>query len=160
MSCNLSVAQQHCNGAQKSACCDMQPPTRSCGRDGSASRRRQARRRDGSRSAGGSRRTDSCFTAKGFSGNFGCKLREEGVGQLAGSGINHATAKLSELAADLATGARAVGGACRANPWVLLVPCHRIIAANGDGGFMGAAAGAWPRLKQYLLAHEQRCFAS
>ncbi len=70
------------------------------------------------------------------------------------------TRRYGELAADLASGARAVGGACRANPWVLLVPCHRIIAANGDGGFMGAAAGAWPRLKQHLLAHEQRYFAS
>lgn len=34
--------------------------------------------------------------------------------------------------------ARAVGGACGANPAPLLVPCHRVIAGNGSlGGFSG-----------------------
>lgn len=32
--------------------------------------------------------------------------------------------------------ARAVGGAVGSNPWLLLVPCHRVLAANrGLGGF-------------------------
>lgn len=32
--------------------------------------------------------------------------------------------------------ARAVGGACNRNPFPLLVPCHRVIQANGKiGGF-------------------------
>jgi O-6-methylguanine DNA methyltransferase len=33
---------------------------------------------------------------------------------------------------------RAVGGACGANPIPVLVPCHRVLAANGKvGGFSG-----------------------
>lgn len=32
---------------------------------------------------------------------------------------------------------RAVGGACGANPLPLLVPCHRVVAAAGLGGFSG-----------------------
>jgi methylated-DNA-[protein]-cysteine S-methyltransferase len=35
-------------------------------------------------------------------------------------------------------GARAVGSACGANPVPFIVPCHRVIAANGGmGGFSG-----------------------
>lgn len=45
---------------------------------------------------------------------------------------------------------RAVGGACGANPIPLLVPCHRVLAANGKiGGFSGGAG--W---KEKLLARE------
>lgn len=56
--------------------------------------------------------------------------------------------------------ARAVGGACRANPIPLIVPCHRVIAQNGVGGFMGAGAGDGGAkhnaisIKQQLLRHE------
>jgi O-6-methylguanine DNA methyltransferase len=46
--------------------------------------------------------------------------------------------------------ARAVGGACGANPVPLLVPCHRVLAANHKlGGFSGGLE--WKRL---LLARE------
>lgn len=31
--------------------------------------------------------------------------------------------------------ARAVGGACGRNPVVILVPCHRVVASNGLGGY-------------------------
>ena len=68
------------------------------------------------------------------------------------------TRRYGELAADLGTAARAIGGACRANPLLLLVPCHRVVASTGDGGFMGASVGDWPRRKQHLLAHERRSF--
>ncbi len=58
------------------------------------------------------------------------------------------------LAAALGSHPRAVAGACRANPWVLLVPCHRAVSTCGPGGFMGATDG-WPlALKRRLLAHE------
>ena len=70
------------------------------------------------------------------------------------------TRRYGELAADLDTAARAIGGACRANPLLLLVPCHRVVASNGDGGFMGASGGEWPRRKQHLLAHERRSFGA
>ncbi len=43
-----------------------------------------------------------------------------------------------QIAAQINSSPRAVGGACRANFLPLLVPCHRIVAADGLGGFMGA----------------------
>ena len=44
---------------------------------------------------------------------------------------------------------RAVGNANHANPWPVLVPCHRVVAANGLGGYGGGDA-----LKRYLLELE------
>jgi O-6-methylguanine DNA methyltransferase len=47
--------------------------------------------------------------------------------------------------------ARAVGQACGANPIPLIVPCHRVIAANGTlGGFSSGL-----ERKRWLLGHEQ-----
>jgi len=40
-----------------------------------------------------------------------------------------------ELAAALGTAPRAMGQALGANPLPLLIPCHRVVAANGLGGF-------------------------
>jgi methylated-DNA-[protein]-cysteine S-methyltransferase len=34
-------------------------------------------------------------------------------------------------------GARAVGGAAGSNPVPIVVPCHRVVAADGPGGFTG-----------------------
>ena len=59
-----------------------------------------------------------------------------------------------ELAAALATAPRPVGGACRANPVPLVVPCHRVVAATGKGGFMGRRSGAVLAIKTWLLRHE------
>jgi O-6-methylguanine DNA methyltransferase len=48
--------------------------------------------------------------------------------------------------------ARAVGGACGANPVPLLVPCHRVVAAHGGlGGFSGGLP--W---KRKLLEREAK----
>jgi O-6-methylguanine DNA methyltransferase len=49
----------------------------------------------------------------------------------------------SELAAELGSprGMRAVGGACAANPLPLVIPCHRVLATSGMGGF--ACGLAW-----------------
>ncbi len=60
------------------------------------------------------------------------------------------------LASRLNTSARAVGNACRANPVPIVVPCHRVVAVNGDGGFMGKRGGRALDLKRWLLAHERR----
>ena len=68
---------------------------------------------------------------------------------------NGETMTYGELAKKLGTSARAVGGACRANPIPLLIPCHRVVAANGDGGFSGHTQGHWLDIKRWLLAHEQ-----
>lgn len=54
----------------------------------------------------------------------------------------------------LGSSARAVGNACRANPTPIIVPCHRIIAQNGLGGFGGAMAGRSLAIKRWLLRHE------
>jgi methylated-DNA-[protein]-cysteine S-methyltransferase len=61
-----------------------------------------------------------------------------------------------DLAQDIKSSARAVGGACGANPIPLVVPCHRVIAAHRAlGGFMGQrAAGFELSIKRWLLEHE------
>ncbi|EAR20527.1 probable methylated-DNA-[protein]-cysteine S-methyltransferase [Nitrococcus mobilis Nb-231] len=59
------------------------------------------------------------------------------------------------LAQDLRTSARAIGGACRANPVPLVVPCHRVIAAGGIGGFAGFLEGSMLAVKSWLLEHER-----
>ncbi|MGV6825417.1 MAG: methylated-DNA--[protein]-cysteine S-methyltransferase [bacterium] len=64
------------------------------------------------------------------------------------------TKTYGEVAAELGSGPRAVGGACRANSVPLLVPCHRVVAANGDGGFAGQRHGRWMEIKRWLIAHE------
>ena len=46
--------------------------------------------------------------------------------------------------------ARAVGQACGANPIPILVPCHRVVAANGSLG--GYSSGL--ERKRWLLRHE------
>lgn len=60
------------------------------------------------------------------------------------------------LAKRLGTAARAVGQACASNPLPILIPCHRVVAANGPGGFMHASSGAPLDVKTWLLAHERR----
>jgi methylated-DNA-[protein]-cysteine S-methyltransferase len=49
-----------------------------------------------------------------------------------------------------AGGARAVGGANHENPVAVLVPCHRVVQANGRLGGYGAGL----EVKRWLLAHE------
>ncbi|MHB8535795.1 MAG: methylated-DNA--[protein]-cysteine S-methyltransferase [Sulfuricaulis sp.] len=65
------------------------------------------------------------------------------------------TLSYGALARRLDTSARAVGNACRANPIPIVVPCHRVVAANGAGGFMGKRSGNALRLKHRLLEHER-----
>jgi methylated-DNA-[protein]-cysteine S-methyltransferase len=43
-----------------------------------------------------------------------------------------------DLARDVGSAPRAVGGACGRNPLPIIVPCHRVLAANGSlGGYSG-----------------------
>jgi methylated-DNA-[protein]-cysteine S-methyltransferase len=66
------------------------------------------------------------------------------------------TRTYGDLALELGSSARAVGGACGANPIPVVVPCHRVIAANrAIGGFMGARAEGFEiGIKRWLLKHE------
>ena len=58
------------------------------------------------------------------------------------------------LAERLQSGARAVGNACRRNPVAIVVPCHRVVARDGLGGFAGDSGGRMLAVKRWLLAHE------
>ncbi|MBU6272341.1 MAG: methylated-DNA--[protein]-cysteine S-methyltransferase [Betaproteobacteria bacterium] len=51
--------------------------------------------------------------------------------------------------------ARAVGQALGANPFVIVVPCHRVLAARGRAGGFSAPGGL--RTKARLLAIESAC---
>lgn len=51
--------------------------------------------------------------------------------------------------------ARAAGNVARQNPYPVLVPCHRVVAAKGMGGFAGRRHGAWLRVKATLLDLER-----
>jgi methylated-DNA-[protein]-cysteine S-methyltransferase len=64
------------------------------------------------------------------------------------------TTTYGELARALATAPRAIGLACRANPCPIVVPCHRVVAVRGLGGFGGATGGRRLAIKRWLLAHE------
>ena len=59
------------------------------------------------------------------------------------------------LAAQLNTAPRAVGQACGANPLPLVIPCHRVVSANGLGGFMHDVSGTPLDIKAWLLRHER-----
>lgn len=61
-----------------------------------------------------------------------------------------------DLARLLGSAPRAVGQACGANWFPLVVPCHRVTAAGGLGGFSNSddASGFHLGVKRWLLAHE------
>lgn len=61
-----------------------------------------------------------------------------------------------DIAKKLATSPRAVGNACRANPIPIIIPCHRVVAKNGLGGFGGACTGKLLAIKKWLQTHEQQ----
>ena len=56
------------------------------------------------------------------------------------------------IAKKIGSCAQAVGGACGKNAIVLIIPCHRVIAADGIGGFGGGDNTI--SAKQWLLNHE------
>ena len=65
------------------------------------------------------------------------------------------TKTYGELAKEIKSGARAVGTACGANPYPLIAPCHRVISAQGIGGFMKEnSPGLYRQIKLWLLKHE------
>lgn len=65
-----------------------------------------------------------------------------------------ATLTYLEVAQRLKSAPRPVGGACGANRIPLVIPCHRVVASHGIGGFMHARGGAPIAIKQWLLRHE------
>ncbi|MDR1996069.1 methylated-DNA--[protein]-cysteine S-methyltransferase [Azonexus sp.] len=65
------------------------------------------------------------------------------------------TRTYGQLAGDLHNAPRAVGQACGANPYPLIVPCHRVVASGGGlGGFARERGGFLLNVKRWLLRHE------
>lgn len=64
------------------------------------------------------------------------------------------TVSYKTLAQMVGSAPRAVANACGSNPLALWIPCHRVLASNGLGGFMqGDTQGL--QIKRWLLQHEE-----
>jgi methylated-DNA-[protein]-cysteine S-methyltransferase len=64
------------------------------------------------------------------------------------------TRSYGDISRELGSAPRAVGQACGANPVPLVVPCHRVLAAGGIGGFAHHEGGFHLSVKRWLLRHE------
>jgi methylated-DNA-[protein]-cysteine S-methyltransferase len=65
------------------------------------------------------------------------------------------TRTYGDLARELGSSARAVGQAVGDNPIPIVIPCHRVIAADGGlGGFNHSRSGYSLDIKRWLLGHE------
>ena len=62
------------------------------------------------------------------------------------------TRTYGELARTIGTNPRVAGAACGRNPLPILVPCHRVVGA--DGHLVGFSGGSGVETKRALLAHE------
>jgi methylated-DNA-[protein]-cysteine S-methyltransferase len=62
------------------------------------------------------------------------------------------TLTYGEIAAKIGGNARDVGGACGRNPIPIIIPCHRVMGANGT--LIGYSGGQGVETKQALLALE------
>ena len=58
------------------------------------------------------------------------------------------------LARELGADPRDIGQCCGDNRLPLVIPCHRIVAADGIGGFAHATSGYLLEAKRWLLMHE------
>jgi methylated-DNA-[protein]-cysteine S-methyltransferase len=64
------------------------------------------------------------------------------------------TRSYADIARAIGSAPRAVGGANGANPIPIVIPCHRVVAADGSlGGYSG---GEGPATKRFLLDLESR----
>ena len=68
------------------------------------------------------------------------------------------TRTYGDIARELSADARAIGQACGDNRLPLVIPCHRVVAADGLGGFGHATGGYLLEAKRWLLAHEAPAF--
>ena len=72
---------------------------------------------------------------------------------------NGLTHTYGDVAKNLKNAPRAVGQACGANPYPVVVPCHRVVATGGGlGGFARERGGFLLDVKRWLLAHENKQF--
>jgi len=68
------------------------------------------------------------------------------------------TRTYGDIARELGADARAIGQACGDNRLPIVIPCHRVVAADGIGGFGHATGGYLLEAKRWLLAHEAPAF--
>jgi methylated-DNA-[protein]-cysteine S-methyltransferase len=61
------------------------------------------------------------------------------------------TQSYGALASSFGSAARAVGQACKSNPYPIIIPCHRVISASGPEYYSG---GGGPRTKSWLIDFE------
>ncbi|MCB1932929.1 MAG: methylated-DNA--[protein]-cysteine S-methyltransferase [Candidatus Accumulibacter sp.] len=93
--------------------------------------------------------------------SFGLPLRPSGtpfqrrVWEQIAAIPTHQTRAYGDIARTLHNAPRAVGQACGANPFPVVVPCHRVLASGGGlGGFARQNGGFLLDVKRWLLAHE------
>ena len=63
------------------------------------------------------------------------------------------TKTYGELAKEIQSAPRAIGGACAKNPIPIIIPCHRILGANGK--LTGFSGGEGVETKEQLLRLEE-----
>ncbi|MEO0371584.1 MAG: methylated-DNA--[protein]-cysteine S-methyltransferase [Pseudomonadota bacterium] len=80
----------------------------------------------------------------------GSKAQREVCAQMAAIPFGD-TLTYGDIGARLGLPAQAVGTACGGNPIPVIIPCHRVLGANGLGGFSG---GVGIDTKVWLLRHE------
>ena len=68
------------------------------------------------------------------------------------------TRTYGELARELGADPRAIGQACGDNRLPIVIPCHRVVAADGIGGFAHSTGGYLLEAKRWLLMHEAPAF--
>ena len=79
---------------------------------------------------------------------FQRRVREALQGLPPGSVISYGA-----LARHLNTCSQAIGQACARNPLPIVVPCHRVVGADGLGGYTGGTDGL--EIKRWLLERER-----
>ena len=68
------------------------------------------------------------------------------------------TRTYGELAEEIGADARAIGQCCGDNKLPIVIPCHRVVAADGIGGFGHSTGGYLLEAKRWLLMHEAPAF--
>lgn len=68
------------------------------------------------------------------------------------------TRTYGDVARELGVDARDVGQACGDNRLPIVIPCHRVVAADGIGGFGHSTGGYLLEAKRWLLMHEAPAF--
>jgi methylated-DNA-[protein]-cysteine S-methyltransferase len=68
------------------------------------------------------------------------------------------TRTYGDIARELRADARDIGQACGDNRLPIVIPCHRVVAADGIGGFGHATGGYLLEVKRWLLMHEAPAF--